>query len=152
MVKKFNERIERLQSYYDKLEKCDAVERHNLAKVPSQGVYLFLDGTIPIYVGRTNRMKARLLEHGRKSSGHNDASFAFKLARTEAGKLNMTLKGSRETLAVDKEFSTLFLEAKNRVSKMQIKYVEITDPVDQCLFEVFLSEALETPFNDFDNH
>jgi predicted GIY-YIG superfamily endonuclease len=152
MNRQFEVRIKRLPIYLASFKKCKPCFRCNLACVPIKGVYMFIENKKPIYIGRTNRMVQRLLEHSRKSSSHYHASFAFKLAKSEAIKIGINILTSRKLLEVNIQFKALFDEAKNRVSNMAIKYVEISDPVDQALFEVYASEVLKTPMNDFDNH
>ena len=152
MHEKFKLRVDKLPNQLQSLMNCNAVTRTNLASVPKRGVYLFLENEKPIYVGRTDRMRARLTEHGRKGAGNNDASFAFRLAKSEAKRMNLEITGKRKEIEIHPEFSKLFTVAKQRVAAMQIKYIEINDSVDQYLFEVYASEVLQTPFNDFENH
>jgi hypothetical protein len=152
MNRKFEKRIKRLPVYLAAFKKCKPCFRENLSCVTLKGVYMFIEHHGPIYIGRTNRMAERLLEHGRKSSSHYHASFAFKLAKLEAINSSINTLVTRKILQTDIQFATLFDEAKKRVSKMAIKYVEISDPVDQALFEVYASEVFNTPMNDFENH
>ncbi|MEY4966055.1 MAG: hypothetical protein RL274_1638 [Pseudomonadota bacterium] len=35
---------------------------------------------------------------------------------------------------------------------MDYRWVEETDPVKQCLLEVYCAVVLQTKYNDFDNH
>jgi hypothetical protein len=49
-------------------------------------------------------------------------------------------------------FGPAFVEAKRRVAGMDIRYVEEPDPVKQALLEIYAATALETPYNDFENH
>ncbi len=51
--------------------------------VPKSGVYLLSEAGDHLYAGRSNRLRQRLQQHGRPSSGHNSAPFAFLLARVE---------------------------------------------------------------------
>jgi hypothetical protein len=46
----------------------------------------------------------------------------------------------------------LFLHAKERVSRMTVRVIEITDPIEQTLFEVYAALALGTVYNVFENH
>jgi predicted GIY-YIG superfamily endonuclease len=152
MNRQFELRIKSLPIYLAAFKKCKPCFRDNLGCVPIKGVYMFIENQKPIYIGRTNRMAQRLLEHSRKSSNHYHACFAFKLAKSEAIKCGINILASRKILQTDIKFKALFDEVKNRVSKMAIKYVEINDPVDQALFEVYASEVFKTPMNDFENH
>ena len=49
-------------------------------------------------------------------------------------------------------FSLRFSEAKERVRNMTIRIVEIRDPIEQTIFEVYAHMKLGTPFNSFENH
>ncbi len=124
------------------------------ADMPRAGVYLFSDGPRHLYVGRTNRMRARLQEHGRPSSTHNSAPFAFMLARRATGrsKASYAAKGSRQSLERDPKFRTAFQRAKARVRRMDIRFVQERDPTRQALLELYVAIALGTPYNDFDTH
>ncbi|SEJ91686.1 hypothetical protein SAMN05518849_11833 [Sphingobium sp. AP50] len=118
--------------------------------VPARAVYLFSEGDDYLYVGRTNRLRQRYLEHCRGK--HNDAPFAFKLSRHETG--NLKEKGGRTRLALqdDLDFSDAFQKAKERVKSMAFRWVEVTDANEQCLFEIYATLTLKARFNDFENH
>jgi hypothetical protein len=49
-------------------------------------------------------------------------------------------------------FRPAFLQAKERVSKMDVRFVEEADPLRQALFEMYVSIALPTQHNSFENH
>ena len=122
--------------------------------MPARGVYLFSEGERHLYVGRTNRLRQRLLEHGRQSSGHNSAPFAFLLARKATGRTTATYQtnGSRGQLEADPLFAAAFTAAKQRVRAMNIRFVEQLVPLGQALLEIYVAVALQTPHNDFDTH
>ncbi len=122
--------------------------------IPDRGIYLFSDGDQHLYVGRSNRIRKRLQDHCRPSSRHNAATFAFRIARKKTSSLEAAYskKGSRDELERDPEFGSAFKEAKARVRAMDIRYVEEKDPIRQAILEMYVALALETPFNDFDNH
>lgn len=122
--------------------------------MPERGVYVFSEGEKHLYVGRTNRLRQRLLEHGRPSSRHDSAPFAFRLAREKTGRVTATYqtRGSRPELAVDPYFAEAFNAAKHRVRAMNIRFTEERDPLRQALLEVYVAVALQTPYNDFDTY
>ncbi len=60
--------------------------------------------------------------------------------------------GSRKALVEDPTFRAAFVAAKERVTRMNFRWVEEADPVRQCLLEVYVAVVLGTPYNDFDNH
>ena len=54
-------------------------------KLPCEkGVYVLYACGRPMYVGRSDKLADRLLDHGRPSSGSESASLAFNLARDKA--------------------------------------------------------------------
>ncbi|MBL9030131.1 MAG: hypothetical protein JNM80_00310 [Phycisphaerae bacterium] len=130
--------------------KCGSLPKH----MPKRGIYLFSEGDLRLYVGRSNRMRQRVRNHGNPAATHRQAAFAFKLAREATGKAKATYKpdGSRANLMLDAVFVAAFTAAKSRIGAMDVRFVEETDPVRQCLLEVYVAVALGTPYNDFDNH
>jgi predicted GIY-YIG superfamily endonuclease len=127
----------------------------SLPKVmPNRGIYLFSEGNDHLYVGRTNRLRQRLSEHCRKSSTHNSAPFAFLLARAACEMKSASYKAQRSRTDLEKHevFGPAFVAAKNRVSNMDVRFVEEADPLRQALLEMYASIALGTPNNSFDNH
>lgn len=120
-----------------------------------RGVYLFSEDGRHLYVGRTNDVRARYGRHSLPGAHHGMAAFAFRLAREETGQVKATYragKGSRKALAVDPVFKAAFDAAKARVRRMDFRYVSEPDPVRQAVLEIYSAVALETPYNDFDNH
>lgn len=117
---------------------------------PERAVYLFSEGDEHLYVGRTNRLRHRYREHCRNR--HNDAPFAFKLARHDSGHLKAKGGLSRVQLELDPPFALSFLKAKERVTQMTFRWVEEADPNRQCLLEIYATLALNARFNDFENH
>ena len=99
------------------------------------GVYVFYESEEPLYVGRTGRhLRKRVTEHYR--GGLNQAAFAVKLAKEEAD-------------PQDPEFDTEFARAKERIAKMDVRCLRVTDPDGRCLLEFYAAKELQTPHNDF---
>ncbi|MYC34746.1 MAG: hypothetical protein F4X64_16405 [Chloroflexi bacterium] len=132
--------------------------------LPKKGVYVFYGHhkfrgpDKPIYVGRTDRVHDRLREHGQHKATHNKATFAFILAEEEAAKCEI-VRGSRSRndFQNDMEFKPFFYAAKMRIRDMDFRVVEIPDPIEQAVFEVYAALVLETTvpqggYNDFSNH
>jgi len=46
----------------------------------------------------------------------------------------------------------MFSATKERVRNMDVRYVEENDPATQAILEIYAAIALETRYNDFDNH
>ena len=52
----------------------------------------------------------------------------------------------------DPAFASAFEVAKARIRAMQVRFVEVADPIRQTILEVYVALALSTPYNDFDTH
>ena len=132
--------------------------RGRLPKIPEKGIYVFYETSNPLYVGRSDRMRERILEHGRPSSLHNSATFAFLLAMETATYNGVDFTGlTRDDLQITDGFKYLYGQAKERVRNMQVKVVEVIDPIEQSVFEVYAALHLKTTrdhggYNDFENH
>ena len=130
--------------------------KHQIARLPKQipmaGIYLFSENGRPLYVGKTNSMRKRLQYHTRNN--HNQATFAFLLARHKTGKLKASYqpKGSRQDLLNDPDFRAAFDSARERIRYMDVQFVEETDPIRQTILEVYAAFETKAEFNDFDNH
>ncbi len=121
-------------------------------EMPEAGIYLFSEKGKALYVGRTNRLRKRIKYHTRNN--HNQATFAFLLARHDTGNLKASYKpeGSRTDLLDEPAFRTAFDAARYRINQMDVQFVEEQDPVRQTILEVFTAFMMEAEFNDFDNH
>ena len=124
------------------------------ATMPERGVYLLSEGSVHLYVGRSNRLPKRVANHGRPAATHRQAAFAFRLAREATGFTRPSYKttGSCADLMLRPEFVAAFRAAKMRISEMDIRFVEEEDPVRQALLEIYAAIALGAMHNDFDNH
>lgn len=122
--------------------------------MPASGIYLLSERDMAIYVGRSRRIRPRLQEHVRPSSGHNQASFAFLLAREMTGQTTASYcpNGSRDHLLLDERFRQAFDDAKSRIREMDVRFVGEEHPVRQCLLEVYVATAVKARYNDFDCH
>jgi len=113
------------------------------------GVYLFAEADTPIYIGQTRNLRQRLANHCVPSGGHNQASFAFMLAKENFGNYS----GTRSELEKEEDFIPLFTEAKARVSRMPVRFIECGDPETRTVFEVYAAEHLGTKkYNSFETH
>jgi len=150
---RFERVVAKMPTLLESLQASAALSRDGLGSIPQRGVYVFYDSGVPTYVGRSNRLRQRLLEHGQPNSTHHSATFAFILAPEEAEKRNLDLQ-SMQRMALQKHpvFGELFREAKYRVSKMKVRVVGVTDPIEQTVFEVYAALALGTSYNDFKTH
>ena len=150
---KFIELVDQLPGLLERLINSPLKPWSNLGSLPRKGIYVFYEDGNPLYVGRTNRMKDRIREHGRQSSTHNSAPFAFNLAKKAAEEKGINVSKSRNELEKDSTFANLFSEAKEKISRLSVRVIEIDDPIIQTLFEVYASIALRTTkYNVFDTH
>jgi len=152
MKSKFEEIVNQIPDLMQQLIDSPMRQRNSLGDIPNKGIYVFYENNKPVYVGRTNRMKERIQEHGRKSSYNNSATFAFILAKEIANEQGFDINIKRKALESNSAFRNIFLEQKERVSRMNVRVVEINDPIIQTIFEVYVSMELDTKYNNFDNH
>lgn len=151
----FKEFADSLQPSFERLMTSDAFTAETIPRgCPNQGIYLFSEGDLHLYVGRTRQFIKRMAQHTRPSSQHNQAVFAFRLAREGTGRIKASYGGewTRVGLCLDEEFSKAFTAAKARVRTMDLRFVEEPDPLRQALLEIYVSVALQTPYNDFNTH
>lgn len=155
MNNRFAAHVEALPPLLERLLALPAVTVTTLPlRMPTRGVYLFSEGLTHLYVGRSNRMRQRLRNHGGPNAAWRQAAFAFRLAREATGNTKASYKpeGSRKDLMKDPVFVSAFNAAKARIAQMDARFVEATDPLCQCLLEIYVAVTLETQYNDFDNH
>jgi predicted GIY-YIG superfamily endonuclease len=146
---------ESLEPSFQKLVSMLPVTAASLPRsMPRQGIYLFSDGDQNLYVGRSNNIRRRIGLHCRPGSQHNQATFAFRMARLQTGRTEAayTTAGSRRELVKDAEFGPVFTASKARIRQFDLRFVEEQDPTRQALLEIYVATVLETPFNDFENH
>ena len=155
----FDTIINMMPGYLQELRNCPCLgmdtrqERRNLGNnLPDSnaGIYVLYEDGRPLYVGRSNRLKERLLEHGRPGGWSASATFAFILATEAFGNAAEAMR--RGQLQAHPEFRRLFADAITRVRGMCVRVVEIQDPIEQTIFEVYAHLELETPYNNFENH
>ena len=156
MDSKFVSHVEALRPQLLRLLEMQPITPDTLpTKMFKKGVYLLSEGDKHLYVGRSNDIKKRIGRHSRPGATHRMAAFAFRLAREATGNMKATYKkgeGSRSALMEDEKFVAAFDAAKARIRKMNLRFVEETDPVRQALLEIYVAVVLNTPYNDFDNH
>jgi hypothetical protein len=153
--RRFEELVDSLAVSFGTLIGMEPLKYAKLPKyLPTRALYLYSEGPKHLYVGRTNNLKQRLSNHCRPSSTHHSATFAFRIARKDTGRIRATYAkaGSRTELIADPKFHAAFVEAKRRIAQMDIRFVEEPDPIRQTLLEVYVAVVLNTPYNDFENH
>ncbi len=147
-----------VESLHDSYERLVSMEPCCITKLrlplPDCCIYLFSENGKHLYVGRTRHLRNRLRQHSIPASQHNQAVFAFRLAREITGNLTAryTADGSRAALVLLPEFAAAFTAAKKRIRDMELRFVEEADPLRQALLEIYVSIVLKTPYNDFNTH
>jgi len=87
-----------LETTLDKLWAAHAAPRTEHPSIPAApGVYLFMQGGKPKYVGQTRKLRERLRAHTIPSATHDQASFAFLLGKKTASANGVDVKGPRRT-------------------------------------------------------
>ena len=153
----FQDVIDLMPQYMESLTTSESLgmytseERRALGgRLPGQaGIYVLYEQTRPMYVGRSDNLKQRLLDHGLSSGGSETATFAFNLTKERLPDDNQM---TRQELMRDEWFRAEFEVAADRVKRMTVRAVEIIDAIEQTIFEVYASMTLGTPYNSFDNH
>ena len=145
----FRNAIDKMPRYMRRLMACDLVPMPGNSLEVRKGVYVLYYEGRPVYVGRSRNMKQRLRMH--VSGGKEGASFAFKLGR----RLLQTqeprrISATRKQLAADPDFQRAFDLAVARIREMEVRAVEVDDPIEQTLFEIYAHMELRTRFNSFE--
>ena len=153
MHHRFAKAANSLEASYRLLVKMKPVTVGTMPKsMPARGVYLFSEGKKHLYVGRSNKLHTRPLRH---CGTHRMAAFAFRLAREATGFVKPSYKRgdeSREGLMKNPRFVREFNKAKDRIRKMDLRFVEESDQTRQALLEIYCAVALKAPYNDFNTH
>ncbi len=122
------------------------------ANCPIGGVYLFSEYGENLYAGRTKRkISVRLKAHVNTGK---DCPFAWHLAREVMGVEKATYKkeGSRNHLLTQPQFKQAYDSAKNRIRKMDVRFVGEQDPLKQALLEIYVAVLSKAKYNDFDTY
>ena len=155
-MRTFQDVIDVMPEYMNRLVHCRPMrmntqtERRELNRQLDglSGIYVIYEGNRPMYVGRSVNLKIRVGDHGR--AGQRDgATLAFNLARDSSPDFRGR---TRERLWLDSRFERQFKLEIERVKQMIVRVVEVTDSIEQTVFEVYTAMTLDTPYNTFDTH
>ncbi len=153
MNPRFRGLIETLHSKFESLISMQPVTVDTASKdAPRGGVYLFSDGGQHLYVGRTKRsIKDRLKDH---VSTADDCPFAWHLARDATNNKIASYKpqGSRKHLLSQPNFKKAYESAKQKIRKMDVRYVGEPDALKQALLEIYVAVTTAAKHNDFETH
>ena len=148
----FEEAVEKMEGYLERLKECPPSKSFRFSAGDGAAVYVFYEGKKAMYVGRTDRLRGRIQEHGRPGSGHNSAPFAYNMAKCDARDSGLKVDGIyRNDLCKVKQFIPFFRQSKERVCNMQVRFVAIPDPHLQVLFEVYAALKLKAKWTTFSN-
>ena len=115
------------------------------------GIYVIYDGRSAVHVGRTRNLRKRL--QGHCSESHYHASFAFKRARAQTGIMaDYKVGNSRSKLAADAAFRPAFLEQVAAIRMMEYRFLEVPNPIEQYLLELYTAMELGISLDEFDTH
>ena len=148
----FQKATEGIPELFRKLLASDPFTKKGIATQKGRpGVYAFFENEFPVHVGRTRSLGNRLRGHITKS--HFSASFAFKRTRRERGALaTYVTAGSRSELLKDPAFQAAFYRQIEQVKLMHVRFVEVHDPVQQYLLELYAHLEFSLPLDEFDTH
>lgn len=151
---RFWKRTEEMPELLDQLTSSAASPFSKHEQVPDlPGIYLFSEGPNAMYVGNTRKLRTRLRQHTSPKSNEASASFAYRLTMQAAESQGIELTGTRKQKAQNPDFAGLFQAQRERVADMDVQFIELEDPIQRTLFEVFVAEALGLEeFNDFETH
>ena len=138
--------IDKIKPLMADLKASEELNWSAYAKAPKQGVYVLYEDGNPIYVGRSNRMRERINEHGADSSDRHSATFAFRLLREALG------EPEGRAQEIESAHKEEYRQQRKRVQRMTFRAVEITDQVEQTIFEIYAILEMKTPYNDFETH
>lgn len=111
------------------------------------GCYVFQDGRKPIYVGISRKVVQRLLNHT-KGRDYYSASLAYRMTCEERGK-----NQSANDAMKDRAFMAVFESKKAYIASLNVAIIEIEDPIEMYLFEVYCAMQLNTSrWNSFRTH
>ena len=111
------------------------------------GCYVFLDDNTPIYVGISRSLVQRLLYHV-KGADYYTATLAYRMARAEHGNAQTAKEAMK-----DADFMRLFGAKKDFLKTLRVAFIEMNDPIEMYLFEVYCAMQLDTSnWNSFRTH
>ena len=135
-----------------KLKACPPETFATRNKLPDRGVYVFYEGEKALYVGRSNQIWKRVQTHGRRGATQEQASFAFRLLAKKYN-LEMGHGTGADRNQKAREYAEEFRGQKQRVRRMTVRAVAITDDTASYFFEAYAILALgTTAFNKFEPH
>jgi hypothetical protein len=152
MNERFSQIISKVPHLFEILQAASPfVEKGAYWQQSKKGVYAFFENGKPVHVGRTRNLRGRL--RGHITLSHFSASFAFKCARRELN-MHATYKseGSRSQLMLHDTFGPEFERQIAKIKVMEVRFVEVDDPVAQYLLELYAVLEWDLSLDEFDTH
>ena len=104
-----------------------------------------------VHVGRTRNLQGRV--RGHVSNSHYSASFAFKQARrTLSIAASYTPENSRSALFARADFYAEFAKHRAVLQASEVTFLEVNNPIDQYLLELYAAMELGLELDEFDTH
>jgi GIY-YIG catalytic domain len=123
------------------------LKQHN-RKCDFSGCYVLIEERKPIYVGISRKVFDRLKHHC-KGDNHNEATFAYSIAK----KTFFCDLPTRAQRMQNKGFLEHFHIAKSRIQSCSFAFVEIENPLVLYVFEAYCALSFETgEWNTFRTH
>lgn len=152
MNKKFAEMTAQAPALFTALaESAPLVAKGVVSQKGKAGVYAFFEEGHPVHVGRTRNLQGRLRGHITRSQ--YSATFAFKRTR-RALEMPATYRtdGSRARLMSHETFGPELDRQIESIKSMEVRFVEVVDPVAQYLLELYAHMEWGLPLDEFDTH
>jgi hypothetical protein len=151
MDARFAAAVQKIPTLYDALMNGDFIAKIDASLKEKVGVYAFFENGQAVHIGRTRNLLRRLRGHGSRS--HYSATFVFKETRRVLGR-SATYKpaGSRAELMKDTTFLAEFTGQLDRFKEFRIRFLAVSDPVEQYLLELYAHLALGLSLAEFDTH
>ena len=143
--------VDKTSAHFDALRNGEMrpVGAHGFGNVA--GIYVLFENGEAVHVGRTRKVRNRLRSH--MTANHNSASFAFKRARRELNiPASYKAESSRAVLQADEIFGDCFRRHVDAVKTMTVQFLEVGDPIDQYLLELYATLEFGLPTDEFDTH
>lgn len=152
MNRRYLEHVERMPDLFDLLMSAPRYPmkpKSEWRKISA--IYIiWIDGKAA-HVGRTRNLQGRV--QGHTSNSHYSASFAFKQARRSLNKVaTYTPENSRKALFEQEDFYAEFSRHRTILQNSEVSFLEVPEPVDQYLLELYAALELGMDLDEFDTH
>jgi predicted GIY-YIG superfamily endonuclease len=117
-------------------------------EIDFKGLYIFLYNNVPFYVGISQRVLSRIIDHV-KGKSHFSASLAYNIGLLKYKKDNgCEYSGERENL----DFKKYIIPAQEFLMDQKIALIHIDNNEELYLFEIYCAMKFKTKLNTFETH